>query len=93
MHHNSVLFGEALEYYDCLLENASSEKILTETEYTPKVMQIRNIYMVDNSDIVLGVWNGGKGGTLNCLKYAVKTDKEIYILNPLSLDYTHINKK
>jgi uncharacterized phage-like protein YoqJ len=44
---------------------------------TYKMMQ-RNKYMVDNSDLVIAVWNGDKGsGTFNCVKYAIKQQKEI----------------
>lgn len=33
-------------------------------------MQIRNEWMVDNSDIIFSMYNGDKvGGTYNCIKY------------------------
>ena len=45
-------------------------------------MQKRNRYMVDNSDIVLAIWNGKEtGGTWNTIKYARSKNKEIrYIM-------------
>jgi uncharacterized phage-like protein YoqJ len=45
-------------------------------------MQKRNEYMVDNSDIVIAVWDGSKGGTYNCVKYAEKLGKKIIVINP-----------
>jgi len=51
-------------------------------EYHPAKMMIRNRYMVNNSDIVIAVWNGSKGGTANCVNYAKKQGKEIVIINP-----------
>ena len=51
-------------------------------EYHPAKMMIRNRYMVDNSSIVIAVWNGSKGGTANCVNYAKKQGKEIVIINP-----------
>jgi len=45
-------------------------------------MQKRNEYMVDNADIVIAVWDGTKGGTCNCVRYAKKLGKDIVIINP-----------
>jgi uncharacterized phage-like protein YoqJ len=50
--------------------------------YYPAKMQKRNEYMVDNSDIVIAVWDGSKGGTYNCVKYAEKLGKKIIVINP-----------
>lgn len=41
------------------------------------VFQKRNEWMVDNSDITAAVWNGTKGGTANCVKYALKKNKTV----------------
>lgn len=38
--------------------------------------------MVNNSDIVIAVWNGSKGGTGNCVNYAKMQKKEIIVINP-----------
>ena len=51
-------------------------------DYHPAKMDLRNRYMVDNSAIVIAVWNGSKGGTKNCVNYAKKLGKEIIIINP-----------
>jgi len=58
--------------------------------YYPAKMQKRNEYMVDNSDIIIGVWNGTKGGTANCIKYAQKQGKKIFILNPETLKFQQL---
>lgn len=50
-------------------------------QYHVAKMQIRNRYMVDNSDLVIAVWDGTKGGTKNCVDYAKKSNKEIIIIN------------
>ena len=39
-------------------------------EYSNKKMQKRNEYMIDNSLIVIGIFDGSKGGTYNCIEYA-----------------------
>lgn len=38
--------------------------------YSPEVYQRRNQYMVDHSSMVLAVFNGEPGGTLNTIRYA-----------------------
>lgn len=53
--------------------------------YHPIKMQKRNEYMVDNSDYVVAVWDGTKGGTHNCFMYAQKNSKTIIRLNPREL--------
>lgn len=51
-------------------------------EYHAAKMQLRNQFMVDNSDIVIAVWNGSKGGTKNCVSYAQEKGKRIITINP-----------
>ncbi len=47
----------------------------------------RNEFMVDRADILVGVWDGTKGGTYNCIKYAQKDEtKEFVFINPNNLD-------
>lgn len=54
-------------------------------DYHPAKMQLRNMYMVDNSDVVIAVWDGSKGGTGNCVNYAKKQNKEIVTIDPTGL--------
>jgi len=51
-------------------------------------MQIRNQYMVDNSDLVLAIYDGSKGGTGNCVEYAKSKQKQIIIIDPNTLEKT-----
>ena len=46
------------------------------------VLQKRNRYMVDNSDIVIAVWDGSSGGTELTVRYAEKTGKKILPILP-----------
>lgn len=68
--------------YNSILNKADIVKIVSEVEYNNSVMQKRNIYMVDRSDIVLGVWDGTNGGTANCIKYANKVSSSVIVVSP-----------
>lgn len=72
---NKVVLVDTLENYKI--------KGHTEGIYYPAKMQKRNMYMCDNSDIVIAVWDGTKkGGTYNCIKYAQKLERRIIQINP-----------
>ncbi|MBO5714557.1 MAG: DUF1273 family protein [Clostridia bacterium] len=49
----------------------------TSTDYTPYCMQKRNMFMVDNSSVLLAYLRDNKGGTFNTVKYAEKNQKQI----------------
>jgi hypothetical protein len=42
--------------------------------------------MVHNSNYVIAVWDGTKGGTGNCVNYALRLNKQITMLNPQTYD-------
>jgi len=39
--------------------------------------QGRNVWMVDKCDLLLALWDGSKGGTANCVRYAREVDRPI----------------
>ncbi|HHX68342.1 MAG TPA: DUF1273 family protein [Gallicola sp.] len=39
-------------------------------DYHPHKMSRRNEYMVDHSQYIIAIWDGSKGGTGNCVRYA-----------------------
>jgi len=51
-------------------------------EYSHSCMQRRNRYMVDNSSVLLAVFDGKPGGTKFTLKYAEKRGIEIFKIEP-----------
>lgn len=55
------------------------------------VLQIRNEWMVDRSDIVLAAWDGSSGGTRNCYVYARDLNKKILRFNPITEETTKYN--
>lgn len=65
------------DYLEYLVSQANEVKYVCEEGYAPWKMQKRNEWMVDNSDLVLALWDGSAGGTSNCVKYAEKVGKPI----------------
>jgi uncharacterized phage-like protein YoqJ len=51
-------------------------------EYHPAKMQLRNQFMVDHVIVVIAVWDGSKGGTGNCVKYAKSKGRRIIVIDP-----------
>lgn len=48
-----------------------------ESGYAPWKFQVRNMWMVDHSDRICALWNGSRGGTANCVKYAKKLGRPV----------------
>lgn len=56
-------------YHD-LLAHAARVVVVSPGGYAPDKMQLRNERMVDDSDLLLALWDGSAGGTRNCIDYA-----------------------
>ena len=48
-------------------------------------MNDRNKYMVEQSDVIIAVWNGKPSGTGNTVKMAKQSGKKISVVNPYTL--------
>jgi uncharacterized phage-like protein YoqJ len=65
--------------FDKVISLADTIKVVSPGPYAAWKMEARNRWMVDNSDIVLALYNGDpKGGTANCIKYAKSKDRQIF---------------
>ncbi len=73
-------------YNEILSHPLCTKNLLRNSMYTNTCMQNRNIWMVDNCDLLIAVWDGTSGGTANCVKYAKSVNKEIIIINPLTFN-------
>ena len=69
------------ERYHKILEQCD-DCIVVAKEYNPKVYDLRNKFMVDNSSTVIACYNGSPSGTRNTLLYAKDQGLDIRILNP-----------
>ena len=74
-HHLGI--ADKVTYVDELKDYRNPNEIVG--EYYPRKLQKRNEYMVDDSNLVLSYWDGSKGGTFNCIQYAI--GKEIPVIN------------
>lgn len=69
---------ESQNKYREIRSKADEIIIVCEGGYASWKMQTRNIWMTDNCDKILAMYNGDlSGGTYNCIKYAEKQRKEI----------------
>lgn len=68
--------------YNFFLSKAAEVKIISDSGYDAWKYQVRNKWMVNNSDRLLAVYNGDmKGGTFNTIKYAKSINKPIHYID------------
>jgi len=48
--------------------------------YEPKYFFVRNKQIVDNSDVVIAVWDGKSKGTEDVIRYSKKRKKPLYVV-------------
>lgn len=67
--------------YNSLLSKATEKVIVSSGGYAAYKMQVRNEWMVKNSDLLIAVYNDKKsGGTFNCLQFAHSENKQTSII-------------
>ena len=69
-------------YHEILNHPLCDKRIITASTYNPKVMSIRNEWMVDACDLLVGVFDGSPGGTANCIDYAIRQKRKIKVMSP-----------
>lgn len=65
--------------YEKLLEKCDEIKVVSD-HYFKGCMQVRNKFMVDRCDVVLGYVKEQKGGARYTVEYALKTGKKVILL-------------
>ena len=78
--------SDEFTYRWCLKNAAENVDASPQETYPgPWVYHNRNKLMVDEADMVLAVWSGKeKGGTYECVRYALSKEKPIYVINPVT---------
>lgn len=57
--------------YQKLLNRAERVEIISPGGYSVRAMQQRNRWIIDRCDLLMALWHQGKGGTKNCVDYAL----------------------
>jgi uncharacterized phage-like protein YoqJ len=75
---------EEVRRYSSILTRADNIRILNSSKkYSVRDLMLRNIYMVDASELVVAVYiEGTSGGTRNTIDYAESKGKEVMIITP-----------
>lgn len=69
--------------YHEILKNCFDVFYTAEGGYANWKLHARNHFIVDNTNVMCAIWNGGyEGGTGSTVKYAEKREKPIYQINP-----------
>lgn len=77
--------------YRMMMKNAEEVHNISDEEDFPGnwCYQRRNEWMVNRADYTIAVWDGvEKGGTFNCIQYAVEVKRPLYIIAPSSGEVT-----
>lgn len=74
--------ADEVVYVDVIPSYIPKGNKAAEGRYSAAKMQMRNQYMVDQSDLVIAAWDGSSGGTKNCVDYAKRKGKRIVVLDP-----------
>lgn len=69
--------------YDNILKQADKITYVSDCNYYNGCMAKRNKYMVDNSDMLIAVYNGSEGGTKQTIEMAKKAELKIVILSTI----------
>ena len=70
------------DHYHWILAQTDEQVVVSPGPYSVDKMMKRNAYMVDRCDTLIAVFDGTKGGTSNCVRYAEKKGKRIIVIDP-----------
>jgi uncharacterized phage-like protein YoqJ len=75
---------EAQYRYRTILAQADERVVLFGQDYESWKLLKRNHWMVEQSNLLIAVWNGkpGRSGTGACVRYAQSINREIDIIDP-----------
>ena len=71
---------ESIDRYNKILSLADKITYTSNSNYYNGCMQKRNQYMIDNSNLLIAVFNGSNGGTKQTIEYAYKNKIKVFFL-------------
>jgi uncharacterized phage-like protein YoqJ len=66
------------ERYHAILEKCSEVIFVSPGSYASVKMELRNRWMVDKCDHLIGLYDGSSGGTQNCVMYAASQQRPMF---------------
>ena len=85
LNHASKWTPEAKKVYAAILKSCDKVSIIHMGPYEDSCMQDRNLYMVQNADLLYAVWDGSLGGTANCVHAAENAGIPVIRVEPKSI--------
>lgn len=70
-------------YFNIL--NKCDKKIFLAKNFSPECIENGNMFLINNSDLLIAVWNGRASETANTIKLAKEKNLKIKYLNPLEI--------
>lgn len=74
--------AQARRHYEKILQQADRIIETANDPYAAWKLQKRNQWMIDNTDAVIAIWDGGPSGTGNTVEYAKKQGKPVLVIDP-----------
>jgi uncharacterized phage-like protein YoqJ len=78
-HLDSFTIEETKKYYETIMERSDEVISVSKGGYSVEKLDIRNNWMIDNSHLVVALWNGQASGTGNAVSYA--TNQFVPVVN------------
>ena len=72
---------DSVDRYNTIMSKADKVTYVSNKPYFNGCMQIRNKYMIDNSSLLIAVYNGSSGGTKQTIELAQKNQMKIKLIS------------
>lgn len=83
---------ELRKRYFCVISKCDKETLI-QRYYSKNCMHKRDQYIVDQSNIVLAVWDGRPGGTSHIFQCALKQGRPVEVIHPKTLLVSYPNSR
>jgi uncharacterized phage-like protein YoqJ/O-acetyl-ADP-ribose deacetylase (regulator of RNase III) len=64
------------------LRQMDERVVVSDGDYSPEKMYVRNQWIVDHADVMVALWDGTSGGTGHCVHSAEMANRPIFRLDP-----------
>ena len=71
-------FSTSQTRYRRLLNKADQIEVISSGDYSSEAMQLRNQWILNHCDRLMALWHSDKGGTKNCVDYALAINRPTF---------------